>query len=207
MPAMRNLLVVGGFLVIAALAVLFYRDLETRAIATQATEQLDRANVEIDKLRAAQRVTSAQLENRVLPARKTRVVVYFHPSGLTEADAAKLAASLKPYGFDVHVARHPAGKRPDAVYVGSHIGAEEAQVVLSQVPYDIEYVFRADLPKPFGGDPEGRTIGIGYLSTQRAPSDARTAPAKISRRELASLLQPKLANVEFQQRLRKITGS
>ena len=204
---MRSFLVVAGFLVIAVLAFVFYREIETRAMVTQALEQLDRANVEIDKLRAAQRVTSAQIENRILPARKTRVNVYFHPSGLTEADATKLASTLKPYGFDVHIARHPAGKRPDAIFVGTYISAEEAQLVLSQAPYDIEYVFRADLPKQYGGDPEGRTIGLGYLSSHPGGRDARTTPAKISRRELASLLQPKVSNVEFQQRLRKLAGS
>ena len=204
---MRNLLVVAGFLVIAALAFVIYREIETRAMLSQALTQLDRANVEIDKLRAVQRVTTAQIENRILPARKTRVNVFVHPSGLTQADATKLAATLKPYGFDVQIARHPAAKRPDAIYVGSLISAEEAQLVLSQVPYDIEYVFRADYPRQHGGDPEGRTIGLGYLSSHPGGGDARTTPGKVSRQQLASLMQPKVSNTEFQQRLRKITGS
>lgn len=203
---MRSLLVVGGFLVIAVLAFVFYREIETRVMVSQALEQVDRANVEIDKLRAVQRVTSAQLENRMLPARKTRVNVYFHPAGLTEADAAKIAAALKPHGFDVHIARHPAGKRPDAVYVGAFISAEEAQLVLSQVPYDIEYVFRADYPRQHGGDPEGRTIGVGYLSSHPGGGDPRAMPARVSRQQLTSLMQPKLSNTEFQQRLRKISA-
>lgn len=203
---MRSFLVVVGFLVIAALAFVVYREIETRAMVTQALAQLDKANVEIDKLRAAQRVTSAQLENRILPARKTRVLVYFHPSGLTEGDAARLAATLKPYGFDVQIARHPAAKRPDAIYVGSFVSAEEAQLVLSHVPYDIEYLFRADFPRQHGGDPEGRTIGVGYLSSHPGGSDARSAPAKVSRQQLTSLMQPKVSNTEFQQRLRRITG-
>jgi hypothetical protein len=204
---MRNFLVVGGFLVIAVLAFVFYREIETRAMVSQALEQLDRANIEIDKLRAAQRVTTAQIENRMLPARKTRVNVYFHPSGLTEADAAKIAATLKPHGFEVHIARHPAAKRPDAVYVGAFISAEEAQLVLSQVPYDIEYVFRADFPRQHGGDPEGRTIGLGYLSSHPGGADPRTKAGKLSRQQLSSLMQPKVSNTEFHQRLRKITGS
>lgn len=203
---MRNLLVVAGFLVIAALAFVVYRGIETRAMASQALERLERANLEIDKLRAVQRVTSAQIENRILPARKTRVNVYFHPSGLTEAEAAKIAATLKPQGFDVHIVRHPAAKRPDAVYVGSLISAEEAQLVLSQAPYDIEYVFRADYPRQHGGDPEGRTIGLGYLSSHPGGGDPRTTPAKLSRQQLTSLMQPKVSNTEFHQRLRKITG-
>lgn len=207
MHAMRNLLVVGGFLVIAVLAFVFYREIETRSMVSEALAQLDKANVEIDKLRAVQRVTTAQLDNRMLPARKTRVNVYFHPSGLTEADAAKIAATLKPHGFDVHIARHPSGKRPDAVYVGAFISAEEAQLVLSHVPYDIEYVFRADFPRQHGGDPEGRTIGVGYLSSHPGGGDPRTTPRKLSRQQLTSLMQPKVSNTEFQQRLRKITGS
>lgn len=203
---MRNLLVVCGFLVIAALAFVIYREIETRAMLAQALVQLDKATVEIDKLKAAQRVTTAQIESRILPARRTRVNVYFHPSGLTEADAARLAATLKPYGFDVQIARHPAGRRPDAIYVGSFISAEEAQLVLSQVPYDIEYLFRADYPRQHGGDPEGRTIGVGYLSSHPGGGDERTTPAKLSRQQLASLMQPKVSNTEFQQRLRKIAG-
>lgn len=205
---MRSILVVAGLIVVGLLALLFYRDIETRDMAQQALEQSEKLQLEVAKARATLNVVSAQLDGRILPVRKTRVTVYFHDSGLTQSDATQLAAALKSYGFDVRVTRHPSGsKRPDAVFVGASVSAEEAQLVLSSLPYEVDYIFRLDYPKQLGGDPEGRSIGVGYVSSQTGkPDDPRGKPIKITRQQLASLLQPKLSNTEFQLRLRKIAG-
>ena len=204
---MRSILIVAGLIVVGSLALLFYRDIETRDIAAQALETSEKLQVELAKARATVNVVSAQLDGRVLPVRKTRVTIYSHESGLTDKDAMQLAANLKPYGFDVRVTRQNDARRPDAVFVGAVISAEEAQLVLSAVPYEIEYVFRLDLPRQLGGDPDGRSIGVGYVSALAAKSeDARAKPVKITRAQLASLLQPKITNTEFQLRLRKIAG-
>ena len=204
---MRSILIVAGLIVVGLLALLFYRDIETRDIAAQALETSEKLQVELAKARATVNVVSAQIDGRILPVRKTRVTVYTHDTGLTDKDAVKLAATLKPYGFDVRVTRRDETKRPDAVFIGSFVSAEEAQLVLSSVPYDIEYIFRLDYPRQLGGDPDGRSVGVGYVSTQSAKSDdPRAKPVKISRQQLASLLQPKMSNTEFQTRLRKIAG-
>lgn len=204
---MRSLLIVVGLIVVGVLALLFYRDIETRDMAAQALEQSEKLQVEVAKTRATLNVVSAQIDGRILPVRKTRVTVYTHDTGLTDKDAAKLGATLKQYGFDVRVSRRDETKRPDAAFVGAYVSAEEAQLVLSAVPYDIEYLFRLDYPRQLGGDPEGRSIGIGFVSTQSAKGDdPRTKPVKITRQQLASLLQPKISNTEFQLRLRKLAG-
>lgn len=198
--AMRGSLLVVGLLVLGLIAALFYRDLQTRALVTQALARTDKTEVEVSTLRANVRVLNAQVEGRILPARKTRITSYLQD--------ARLAEKLKSYGFEVSPARPPAAGKPDAVFIGAFIGAEEAQLVLSLLPYEVNYLFRVDYPKQFGGDPEGRTIGVGYLSGFPGKADdPRTRPAKISRQQLASLMQPKLSNTEFQSRLRKISGS
>jgi hypothetical protein len=204
---MRSILIVAGLIVVGSLALLFYRDIETRDIAAQALETSEKLQVELAKARATVNVVSAQIDGRILPVRKTRVTVYSHDAGLTDKDAAKLAATLKPYGFDVRVTRQNDARRPDAVFVGAVVSAEEAQLVLSALPYDVEYLFRLDFPRQLGGDPDGRSIGVGYVSSQAAKSDdPRAKPVKITRQQLASLLQPKISNTEFQMRLRKIAG-
>ena len=204
---MRSILIVGGLIVVGVLALLFYRDIETRDMAAQALEQSDKVQVELAKARATVNVVSAQLDGRILPVRKTRVTVYTHDTVLTEKDATKLAGILKPYGFDVRTARRDEKMKPDAVFIGAFVSAEEAQLVLSSVPYDVEYVFRLDYPRQLGGDPEGRSIGIGYVAAQSAKTDdPRAKPVKITRQQLASLLQPKLSNTEFQLRLRRIVA-
>jgi hypothetical protein len=204
---MRSIAIVAGLLVVGALALLFYRDIETRDIAAQAASTSDEIKLEIAKARATVNVVSAQLDGRILPVRKTRVTINSHEAGLTDKDAMQLAASLKPYGFDVRVSRQNDARRPDAIFVGAMVSAEEAQLVLSSVPYDIEYLFRLDFPRQLGGDPEGRSIGVGYVSALAAKSDdARARPVRISRAQLASLLQPKITNTEFQMRLRRIAG-
>src|SRR3954464_12989992 len=204
---MRSILIVTGLIVVGMFALLFYRDLETRDIASQALDTSEKLQVELAKARATVNVVSAQIDGRILPARKTRVTVYSHAAGLTDKDAMQLASTLKPYGFDVRITRQNDARRPDAVFIGAVIGAEEAQLVLSSVPYDVEYLFRLDFPRQLGGDPEGRSIGVGYVSTLAAKSDdARAKPVKISPSQLASPLQPKITNPEFQARLRKIAG-
>jgi hypothetical protein len=204
---MRSIFIVAGLIVVGLLALLFYRDIETRDIAAQALETSEKLQVELAKARATVNVVSAQIDGRILPVRKTRVTVYSHNTGLTDKDAMELAATLKPYGFDVRVTRRDETKRPDAVFIGAFVSAEEAQLVLSSVPYDVEYIFRLDYPRQLGGDPDGRSVGVGYVSTQSAKSDdPRAKPVKITRQQLASLLQPKMSNTEFQTRLRKIAG-
>jgi hypothetical protein len=197
---MRGALLVVGLLVLGLIAALFYRDLQTRSLVTQALQRTDKTEVELSTLRASVRVLSAQVEGRILPARKTRITSYLQD--------AQLAGKLKGYGFDVSLARaRPPGK-PDAVFIGAFVAAEEAQLVLSLLPYEVDYLFRVDYPKQLGGDPEGRTIGIGYFSGQPGNAgDPRARPARISRQQLASLMQPKLPNTEFQARLRQISGS
>ena len=205
---MRSILIVAGLMVVGLLALLFYRDIETRDMAAQALETSEKLQLELAKARATVNVVSAQLDGRILPVRKTRVTIYSHDTGLTDKDAMQLASTLKPYGFDVRVMRQNDGRRPDAVFIGAVVGAEEAQLVLSSVPYDVEYLFRLDFPRQLGGDPDGRSIGVGYVAAVAAKNDDRRAkPVKISRQQLASLLQPKITNTEFQARLRKITGS
>ena len=204
---MRSIAIVAGLIVVGVLALLFYRDIETRDIAAQALEVSEKTQLELAKARATVNVVSAQLDGRLLPVRKTRVAIHSHGAGLTDNDAMQLASTLKSYGFDVRITRREDTKRPDAVFIGAVVSAEEAQLVLSAVPYDIEYLFRLDHPKPLGGDPDGRSIGIGYVASQSAKSDdPRAKPVRITRQQLASLLQPKISNTEFQARLRKIAG-
>lgn len=204
---MRSILVVVGLMVVGLLAVLFYRDIETRDIASQAFDTSQKLQVELAKARATVNVVSAQLDGRILPVRKTRVTIYSHDSGLTDQDAVQLVSTLKPYGFDVRVVRQNDARRPDAVFIGAVVSAEEAQLILSSVPYDIEYLLRLDLPRQLGGDPDGRSLGVGYVSAVTAKSeDPRAKPVRISRQQLASLLQPKITNTEFHARLRSIVG-
>ena len=204
---MRSILIVAGLIVVGSLALLFYRDIETRDIALQSLQTSEKLQVELAKARATVNVVSAQIDGRILPVRKTRVTIYTHDSGLTDSDAMQLSSTLKPHGFDVRITRQNDSRRPDAVFIGAVVGAEEAQLVLSSVPYDVEYLLRLDFPRQLGGDPDGRSIGIGYVAALAAKSDdPRAKPIKISRQQLASLLQPKITNTEFHTRLRKIAG-
>jgi hypothetical protein len=204
---MRSIFIVAGLIVVGLLALLFYRDIETRDIAAQALDTSQSLQLELAKARATVNVVSAQLDGRILPARKTRVTIYSHQAGLTDQDAMQLAASLKPHGFDVRVMRQNDARRPDAIFIGAVVSAEEAQLVLSSVPYDVEYLFRPDFPRQLGGDPDGRMIGVGYVSALAAKSDdPRAKPVRVSRQQLGSLLQPKITNTEVHARLRKITG-
>src|SRR5689334_21139367 len=102
---MLSSLIVDEMIVIEILAMLIYRDIETRDMAAQALETSEKLQLELAKARATVDVVSAQLDSRILPVRKTRVTIYSHESGLTDQDAMRLASTLKPYGFDVRITR------------------------------------------------------------------------------------------------------
>jgi len=176
---MRSILIVAGLIVVGLLALLFYRDIETRDMAAQALETSEKLQLELAKARATVNVVSAQLDSRILPVRKTRVTIYSHEAGLTDQDAMRLASTLKPYGFDVRITRQNDARRPDAIFIGAVVSAEEAQLVLSSVPYDVDYLFRLDLPRQLGGDPDGRSIGVGYVAAFRG-AEIAVAKARAS---------------------------
>lgn len=204
---MRSVAMVAGLVILGLIVALFYRDFETRSIAEKALAQSDKAQLQGATNRAAVTSLAANVEGRILPVHKTRVTLYVRDTGFTDKDAAKMAATLKPHGFDVRITRGPAAGKPDAVFIGAYVAAEEAQLVLSSLPYEVEYLLRLDFPRTLGGDPVGRSIMAGYSSAAAAKSDdPRAKPVKISRHELASLLQPKITNTEFQLRLRKLAG-
>lgn len=204
---MRSVAMVAGLVILGLIVALFYRDFETRSIAEKALALSDKAQLQGATTKAAVSSLAANVEGRILPAHKTRVTLHLQGSGFTDKEAAKVAAALKPHGFDVRMMRAPVAGKPDAVFIGAYVAAEEAQLVLSSLPYEVEYLLRLDFPKSLGGDPEGRSILAGYSSAATAKSaDPRARPIRISRQELASLLQPKLSNTEFQIRLRKLAG-
>ena len=72
---MRSIFIVAGLIVVGVLALLFYRDIETRDIAAQALETSEKLQLELAKTRATVNVVSAQLDGRILPVRKTRVTI------------------------------------------------------------------------------------------------------------------------------------
>jgi hypothetical protein len=119
----------------------------------------------------------------------------------------ELKEQFEREGIRTQVIQHVDPNSPDAVFIGSLVGAEEARLVLSSVPYEIEYIFRLDYPKTSGGDPSGLLIGIGYMSThnQENPNEI-LRPIKISETQLNSLIESGISNTEFQYRLRQITS-
>lgn len=204
---MRSVAMVAGLVILGLIVTLFYRDFETRSIAEKALALSDKAQLQGATTKAAVSSLAANVEGRILPVHRTRVTLYVQNSGFTDKDAAKLAAALRPHGFDVRAMRAPAAGKPDAVFIGAYVAAEEAQLLLSSLPYDVDYLLRLDFPRSLGGDPAGRSMLAGYASAAAAKSDdPRARPVRISRQELASLLQPKLTNTEFQLRLRKLAG-
>src|SRR3982751_6096493 len=91
---MRSILIVTGLIAVGVIALLFYRDLETRDMAAQALETSEKLQLELAKARATVNVVSAQIDGRILPVRKTRVTIYSHEAGLTDKDAVQLSSIL-----------------------------------------------------------------------------------------------------------------
>jgi hypothetical protein len=159
-----------------------------KPIATDVREKRDRASRETN-----QQVSSAYAN------------VYIHQFGLLPSDAKSLKYTLEKNGIATQVFTHTDPGLPDAIFIGALVGAKEANVAISAVPYEIKYIFRPDYPVIEGGDPAGLLIGIGYISSFN--SDTRSPlsePVAVSKQDLDYLTQPGLSNLEFQQRLRNL---
>lgn len=132
--------------------------------------------------------------------------IYSHQSGFTPRDAEALQHALAENGIPSRILIHRDPAPPDAIFIGALVGAKEARIAISLVPYEIKYMFRPDYPGIEGGDPSGLLIGIGYMSTHfKEFRGRRSEPVKVSTEDLKYLTEPGLSNAEFQQRLRKIT--
>jgi len=132
--------------------------------------------------------------------------IYSHQLGFTQRDAEMLHSALAENGIHSRILVHRDPSPPDAIFIGALVGAKEARIAISLVPYEIKYIFRPDYPGAEGGDPSGLLIGIGYMSTHFQKFRGRLSePVKVSTRDLKYLTEPGLSNAEFQRRLRKTT--
>nr|VFK36395.1 MAG: Formylglycine-generating enzyme, required for sulfatase activity, contains SUMF1/FGE domain [Candidatus Kentron sp. SD]VFK38633.1 MAG: Formylglycine-generating enzyme, required for sulfatase activity, contains SUMF1/FGE domain [Candidatus Kentron sp. SD] len=132
----------------------------------------------------------------------SRAHIYWHDTGLTEQNARRLADELRSRGFQVETERHRDPRPPNAAVIGSRVPAKDARAVLSDLPYEIHYLFGYGYPEAAGSDPEGKTIGIGYRSTHAMEGgDERLRPVAVLPDQIASLLAPDLSDAEFHERL------
>jgi hypothetical protein len=132
--------------------------------------------------------------------------IYWHKEGFSRDQAVELVGVLKTASIPSKLAEHRDPTAPDAVFIGALVGANAARLALSAIPYQISYVFRPDYPEEQGGTGSGLKLGIGYLSTHYSVNRGTNAePVKVSEDDLKYLTAPRISNVEFQRRLRKVT--
>lgn len=136
----------------------------------------------------------------------TKAILYWHESGFTSEQANVVCKVLEKAGISAVMTEHRNRAAPDTVFIGALVGAEDAQLALRIVPYQVKYIFRPDYPAPLGGDDSGLTIGLGYMSDHyQAYRDSIVEPVPISDSDLERLTSPVLSNTEFQALLRQIT--
>ncbi len=136
------------------------------------------------------------------------VHIYWHETGLTLEDANSIKGELEREGIPSVIMQHRDPNLPDSIFIGALVSAREAEIVLSKVPYQIQYIFPVDYPRSHGGDPNGLLIGMGYMSTHSpTPQMKETIPIKVSKSNIASLTERGISNVDFQSRLRSLTFS
>lgn len=132
--------------------------------------------------------------------------VYWHEEGFTRDQALELSGVLKQNGILCRLAEHRDPSCPDSIFIGALVGVESARIALSQIPYEIKYLFRPDYPEEQGGGRSGRKLGIGYISTHyKEHREAIAEPVQVSEAEIRSLIAPGTSNVEFQRTLRRLT--
>jgi len=133
------------------------------------------------------------------------VHIYWHEKGLTLKYAEGIKEELNKKGIKTIIMQHRDPNPPDSIFIGALVNAEDARTVLSKIPYDVEYIFPIDYPRDQGGDPDGFLIGIGYMSTHALKHRIKeSTPIKVSKRDMASLIETRLSNTQFQKKLRSI---
>lgn len=147
------------------------------------------------------------LANRAVEVIGISADIYSHEVGFTAVDAERLKRLLEQKGIPSRIQVHVNPAAPDAIFLGALVGANEARIAISLIPYNIKYIFRPDYPEEEGGDPDGHLIGIGYMSTHYRKFRGRLSdPVKVSKNALKYVTEPGITNAEFQKRLRTITS-
>jgi len=183
------------------------------ALLAKAQQESEQGNVEIQLLnevlsqvRALRNEPGLSSFGAPQPPHRATVQIYWHESGLTLKDAVNMENMLKGAGFRVRVKAHVDSSPPDAAFIGALVGAEDARVVLDNLPYRPQYLFRPDYPEAEGGSDSGCLIGVGYMASHyRAHRGSASEPVSITPAHLKALRQPGLSNTAFQQRLRELT--
>lgn len=141
--------------------------------------------------------------------REISVKIYWHRDGFTESQAKRLAKLFKAAGAQTEVNEHVDPRAPDALFIGSSVGANLARIALLNTPYKVSYLFRPDYPEGDGSMSEdGRAIGIGYRSTHyEEKRTIKAEPLRINSEIISYLTEPGISDVEFQSRLKAVTGS
>lgn len=139
---------------------------------------------------------------------RVQAEVYWHEAGFTRDEALELCGALRHQGISCRLAQHRDKSIPDAIFIGALVSAEAARNAVRAIPYKIAYIFSPDYPEKVGGSESGLKIGIGYLSTHAQNiSMSNTVPVPLSDNDLLELTELGISNVEFQRRLRRITGT
>lgn len=137
------------------------------------------------------------------------VIVYWHRDGFDERQAQSLANIFNAAGAKTKVNQHRDPRAPDSIFIGHAVGADLARIALLNTPYGIQYLFRPDYPAIDGSESkDGKTIGIGYRSTHmegvRTP---KSEPLRVNESIIEFLTAPGISDLEFQSRLKSITGA
>lgn len=147
----------------------------------------------------------------ILIKQRCSVDIFHYKIGFTKKDAEKIAEKLRTHGIVTRKLEHNDPNGPDAIFIGAMVDIEDARLVMSLVPHNVNFLFRPDYPEVEGGDSEGDKIGIGYSSRYNAkdrdekePMDRkRMEPVHISAQQLAKLLDEENDNATFHRLLWK----
>ncbi|SEH05439.1 Uncharacterised protein [Candidatus Venteria ishoeyi] len=146
-------------------------------------------------------------KQKYTPSQEVTVQAYWHKKGFTSQEAEEFRIKLERDGIPTAVMKHVNPEAPDSIFIGALVNAEDAQLILSSLPYEAKYIFPLTYPRAKGGDPTGLLVGVGYNSAHnKANRNKNNMPIPISKEQFNSLIEIGLSNTEFQLRLRKITS-
>jgi hypothetical protein len=151
-------------------------------------------------------LNSLSLSSNIGRPRCSVDIYYYDEQGLTRKYAQTIAQKLQEHEMVYRLFEHDDPDGPDAIFIGALVGVEDARLVISMVPYEINFLFRPDYPESDGGDSTGCKIGIGYSSRYNAGRRGkRSEPVAVSTSQLAALLDNDHTNTSFQKLLWEMT--
>ena len=136
-----------------------------------------------------------------------RVLIFWHGSGLTQADALHLLADLSEDGILANILQHSNANPPDAIFIAKGTPAGVVSRVLQGLPYTPSYIFPFTYTSHECGARSDYSISVGLRSDFHGSSKEPALTARpLSANDFVALAAPDTSPEQSQSILERLAS-